>query len=247
MNAVINFWLPTKGEESIVNTIESIQNQTYQNCKTTIATDSEEGHNSVEKILKQLKPKNVTHFKFPEKVTQGRPELLTSSAIYAIKYDYWQPIGSGDWFEKEHAETVLKTFEEKKADWVFTLRKIWDKKGNLICKDIFESIGFYPVWSTTNYYFVDGQSFCIPREMALRLGHIFCMSREYKQRTDKYVFDHFKWVYPKFKCTDKYTLNFKLDRGTDEQLEYAKQWYLSGEKHMKLKFPKGDYPWLNQL
>lgn len=245
MSGLINFWIPSKGEKSIVKTIESIQRQTYKHCKTTIGTDSEEGHASIEKILKELKPKNVLHYKFPEKVTEGRPELLTSSAIYSLNYDYWQPIGCGDWFEDNHAEEIIKTYKEEKTDWVFTLRKIWDEKGEFICNDTFESIGFYPVWSTDKYYFVDGQSFCIPKIMAYRLGHAFCMSREYNQRTDKYVFDHFKAVYPNFKCTKKYTLNFQLDRGTDEELAFAKKWYKAGQEFMNKKFPKGDYPWLS--
>jgi hypothetical protein len=244
MKDLINFWIPSKGEESIIKTIESIQKQTHSNCKTTIGTDSEEGHESISEILKQIKPKNTIHYKFPEKVTEGRPELLTTSAIYSLNYDYWQPIGCGDWFEKNHAEEIIKTYKQG-ADWVFTLRQIWDKEGNFICKDIFESIGFYPVWNTPNYYFVDGQSFCIPKGMAYRLGHAFCMSREYNQRTDKFVFDYFAKFYPKFKCTKKYTLNFKLDRGSDQDLDFAKKWYKAGEDHMKKKFPKGDYPWLN--
>ena len=41
-----------------------------------------------------------------------------------------------------------------------------------------------------------------------------------------------------------YTLNFKLNRGTDKQLEYAKQWYLAGHKHMSEQYPDGNYPWI---
>ena len=41
MKDLINFWIPSKGEESIIKTIESIQKQTHSNCKTTIGTDSE--------------------------------------------------------------------------------------------------------------------------------------------------------------------------------------------------------------
>ncbi len=54
MKPLFNFWLPTKGEESVVTTIESVQKQTYENCKMTIGTDTEEGHESIEKILKNI-------------------------------------------------------------------------------------------------------------------------------------------------------------------------------------------------
>ena len=49
---------------------------------------------------------------------------------------------------------------------------------------------------------------------------------------------------PLFKKKNDYTLNFKLNRGTDEQLEYAKQWYLAGYKHMNEQYPDGKYPWI---
>lgn len=244
MSVVINFWLPTKGEESIIKTIESIQKQNYPYCKTTIGTDSEEGHDKVEDILKQLKPKNILHYKFPEKVTNGRPELLSAAAVYSTKYDLWQPVGSGDWFEYWHASAVIKTYLDKKPQWVFTLRNIWDKDGNFICKDIFESIGFHEVWCNPGYFFVDGQSWCIPRAMAYNIANSFVMSRELNQRTDKFIFDVYKKHYPNFACTNDYTLNFRLNRGTDEQLEYAKQWYLNGFKHMQKKYPDGNYPWI---
>ena len=70
------------------------------------------------------------------------------------------------------------------------------------------------------------------------------MSRELNERTDKYIFDTFKRKYPNYACTNEYTLNFKLNRGTYEQLEYAKQWYLAGHKHMSEQYPDGNYPWI---
>ena len=244
MLGLVNFFIPSLGEISIVKTIESIQKQNYPNCKTTVGTDNDEGHEKINDILKQLKPKNVLHYRFPEKVTKGRPELLVASAMYSIKYDYWQSVGCGDWFEPWHASLVLKTYIEKKPDWVFTLRNIWDKNGNFICRDIFESIGFHEVWNNPGYIFVDGQSYCIPRRMAYDVANSLPMSRELDERTDKYIFDIFRTKYPNYVCTNDYTLNFKLNRGTDKQLEYAKQWYLAGHKHMSEQYPDGNYPWI---
>ena len=49
--SLINFFIPSKGESSIIKTIESIQKQNYPNCKTTIGTDSDEGHEKINEIL----------------------------------------------------------------------------------------------------------------------------------------------------------------------------------------------------
>ena len=248
VDPLINFWIPTTGEPKagLAKTVESIMRQTYTNVKITIGTDSETGHKNAAEVLGQLKPKNYIHFKFPERVTDkdqnGRPERLTSAAMFALKYDLWQPIGTGDWFEPYHAKKVLETFNEKKCQWVFSLRSIWDQHGKFICEDNFESIGFYPVWNTKDYYLIAGDSFCLPQTMAISVAHFLTLSRELGQRTDKFIFDNMLRLFPKLSCTNTYTYHWQLNRGTPEQLNFAKQWYLRGQQYMREKFPEGNYP-----
>ena len=250
--AIINFFTPTLGEELLVETIKSVQNQTVPNFKHTLVTDTPQANIIVKKVLEYYKPKNTLHYHLQERVTKGRPEPLISGFIHLINYDYFQVLGTGDWLEPNHCEVVLKTFEDTNADWVFSLRRIWDPEKKLICKDTFESIGLHPVWNSDeikktsgqHYYFVDGQSFICPKDKLLWIAPLWHLSRLLKQRTDKVLFDNLSSKYPNFKCTKQYTLNFRLGRGTKEQLEHAKQWYLKGKEYMDKKYPKGNFPWL---
>jgi hypothetical protein len=245
-----NVYTPTLGEEGLEDTIESVQTQSYSNVKHTLVTDTEKGHDQVRTILNKLKPKNTLHFVLPEKISkdgQFRPEHISSGMIHLVNYDYWQPLGTGDWLDRQHFQNINFVLEKHNVDWVFAFRNIYDKNKKFICKDIFESIGFYPVWSTENYYIIDGQSWCVSKKMLMHLGNCFRFSRENNQRTDKFVFDVFSKHYPKLGCTNEFTINFRLNRGNDEELEYAKQWYLTGHKEMVKRFPDGKYPWVKDV
>lgn len=241
-----NVYTPTIGEDGLEKTIESIQGQTYPNVKHTIVTDTEEGHDKVRSVIAKLKPKNTLHFVLPEKIGKDRPEYITSGIVHLVNYDYWQCLGTGDWIDVDHFHIVDNLYDQHKPDWVFTLRKIYDQHGEIICRDIFESIGFYPVWNTPNYLFVDGLSWILPRAMIQKLSAAFYKSRDQGQRTDKFVFDVFRQHYPNYMCTNEYTLNFKLNRGTPQQLAHAKQWYLTGYHDMVKRFPDGKFPWIKE-
>ena len=244
-----NVYTPTLGEPGLEKTIDSVQKQTYAFVKHTIVTDTEEGHDRVRTLLNDLKPKRTLHYVIPEKVShqgQYRPEYLTSGMMHLVDYDYWQNLGTGDWINPNHFALINQIYEEHHPDWIFTLRNIWDKDGQFICRDIFESIGFHPVWNTVDYLFVDGQSWCIPKKMAIKLCNVHRESRDLGERTDKFVFDAFRSHYPNYVCTNQYTLNFKLNRGTDQQLEFAKQWYLTGYYDMLKRYPDQKFPWIKE-
>ena len=243
---IINFFTPTAhGEDILADTIDSIQKQTYP-CKQPLLTDNEEAKQNVIKIIASLKPKRTLHYHLQENVTQEfhRPEPLLSGFVHLVKYDYYQLLGTGDWINPEHAQTVMDTFEKTKADWVFCLRNIWKSDKTFLCKDIFENLGFHPIYVDPKYYFVDGQCFILPKRKVLEMSSLWHLTRVKKMRTDKVLFDNLSRLFPNFKCTNQYTLNFRLGRGSKGQLDYAEEWYLRGEKVMKNKYPDGNYPWI---
>ena len=82
--------------------------------------------------------------------------------------------------------------------------------------------------------------------MAIKLCNVHRESRDLGERTDKFVFDAFRNHYPNYVCTNQYTLNFKLNRGTDRQLEFAKQWYLTGYENMLQRYPDQKFPWIKE-
>jgi len=244
MNPLYLVHTPTLGHESLVDTIESVQRQTYKNVKHVITTDTEEGHEKVNKILNSIKPKNTLHFKNPETVAQGYCENLTVGVCYLVNYDYWQNCGTGDWLEDTHFQDVNDTFEKYKCSWVWCLRNIWDWNKELIAPDIFESIGHHVSWN--NYRFIIANDcHVVPRHLMYFVANINVVARMYKTCNDQVIFNELRYKFPHFRCTNKYSFNFRLNQDRDLKAnQRAKDWYSEGYKVMRELYPDGKYPWI---
>ncbi len=235
---------PTLGHDSLVDTIESVQRQTYKNVRHVITTDTQEGHEKVNKILMSLKPKNTLHFKNPETVAQGNCENLTVGVCYLVNYDYWQNCGTGDWLDDTHFQDVNDTFEKYKCSWVWCLRKMWDWNKEFIVPDIFESIAHHVSWN--NYRFIIANDcHIVPRYLMYSIANVNVMARLYKTCNDQAIFNELRYKYPHFRGTNKYSFNFRLNKDGDiKKNQNAKAWYLEGYKVMKELYPDEKYPWI---
>ncbi len=235
---------PTLGHESLVDTIESVQRQTYKNVKHVITTDTEEGHEKVNKILNSIKPKNTLHFKNPETVGNPNGVRLTVGVSYLVNYDFWQNCGTGDWIEDTHFQDVNDTFKKYKCSWVWCLRNIWDWNKELIAPDIFESIGHHVSWK--NYRFIIANDcHIVPRHFMHCIANLNVIAPMYKTCNDQVIFNELRYKFPHFRCTNKYSFNFRLNQDRDLKAnQTAKDWYLEGYKAMRELYPDGKYPWI---
>ena len=92
-------------------------------------------------------------------------------------------------------------------DWAYSLRKIYDKEGNFLCEDNCESLGKWPVYFDDGTFHIDTSSFAVRRDVAVRIGHAW-----YGQwGADRQFFGALKQHFPKYDCTRKHSLNYRLD------------------------------------
>jgi hypothetical protein len=113
-----------------------------------------------------------------------------------------------------------------------------DKNGEFNCTDDCESLGKWPVYFNNQVFHIDTSCFAVRRDVAVQIGHAW-----YGQwGADRQFFGAIKKHYPKFDCTNAYTVNYRLD-GNENSV--TNDFFEQGNKETRAKY--GDkYPWLDK-
>jgi hypothetical protein len=140
-----------------------------------------------------------------------------------------------NWVEPNYIEAFREVLRDTKYQWAHTLRNIVDAQGLFVCRDDCENLGQWPVMAHEDRYHVDTSCFAVPRDLALRVS-----SSWYGQwGADRQFFAALKAMAPRFGCTTKYTLNYRL--GGDTNLT-DQQMFLRGNR-ITAEVYEGHYPW----
>lgn len=145
-NLTVAVITPTLGRESLIKAIESVQQQTYP-CKHYIFVDGEKYHKAVKKMVKPYP--NVTVIYLPMN-TGGTAKKLLNSAInsaatFLVEEDIICYLDDDNWYDPHHVEILVKDMQYYQADYAYNLRYFVDKKGDVICADNSESLGFWKI------------------------------------------------------------------------------------------------------
>lgn len=128
---------------------------------------------------------------------------------------------------------MISKLESTNSDWVYSLRNIWSKDKQYICRDDCESLGKWQAWTKTNM--VDTNCYCIPREIATKIASLWHSG----WGEDRVVFYALHNNFNNYTCTGKYTVNYRL--GGNEG-SVTKEFFEQGNKVMN-EFYNGEYPW----
>jgi len=227
---------PTIGSEHLKQCVESVQNQTYPNLTHYIFLDGEE-HFS--KVMLQGIDKDTKHpiksIGLQENVGKGwYGHRVYAACSFLVNADIICYLDEDNWYEPCHVEKIVESIQ-KGNDWVYSLRKIYDKEGNFLCEDNCESLGKWPVYFNDSVFHIDTSSFGVRRDVAVAVGHAW-----YGQwGADRQFFNVIKQYYPKFACTNSYTSNYRLDGNPNSvNLEFFEK----GNQMNKKKYTDG-FPW----
>ena len=126
------------------------------------------------------------------------------------------------------------TIEENGLDWSYSLRKICDKDGNYICNDDCESLGKWQTYHGVNH--IDTNCYCIKTSVAIKLASVWHGGWGQDRVFLSVLSQHF----PKFDCTGKYTVNYRVDGNPGS---VNAEFFLKGNEIMKQKY-NGEFPWI---
>lgn len=137
----------TTGRESLLQTIESVKQQTYP-CNHYIFAESAyglpEGMTTNENIIWLPKPTGV------DGMMNGG---IVAASAYLVTEDYICWLDDDNWFETNHIETLMQAMGNNL--WSYSLRKLMELDGSFWDYDDGESLGVWTGFVDLNCYLMD--------------------------------------------------------------------------------------------
>jgi glycosyltransferase involved in cell wall biosynthesis len=226
---------PTIGSETLSQCIQSVDEQTYENLTHYIFLDGEKEYGN--KIWHQLEgATKVKTVRLEENVGKGwYGHRVYAACSFLVNADVICYLDEDNWIEPNHIEELVKVLQEGNQ-WAYSLRKIYNKEGEYLCEDNCESLGKWPVYFNDEVFHIDTSSFAVRRDVAVAIGHAW-----YGQwGADRQFFTHLKRNFPKFECSNQYSLCYRLD-GNENSVNL--EFFEKGNKVTEEKYNK-NYPWL---
>lgn len=226
--------IPTIGAQHLEQCLDSVLNQTYKD--TTIYLFKDGLDVKIPSFVNNIS--NIKQIRLDENVGKGwYGHRVYAACSFLVNADIICYLDEDNFYEPEHVQTLVETIS-KGNDWAYSLRNIVDKNGEFICTDDCESLGKWPVYFNNEIFHIDTSCFAVRRDVAVRVGHSW-----YGQwGADRQFFGTIKKHYPKFDCTNTYTVNYRLDGNPNS---VTKDFFEQGNKETHAKY--GDkYPWLDK-
>ena len=224
---------PTIGSEHLVRCVDSVDKQTYSDLTHYVFIDGEQSELSViDKIEGATKVKKIV---LEENVGKGwYGHRVYSACSFLVNADVICYLDEDNWYEPNHVEKLVDKIKQGN-DWAYSLRKIYDKDGNFLCNDDCESLGKWPVYFNGEVFHIDTSSFAIRRDIAVRIGHAW-----YGQwGADRQFFSALKNHFPKFDCSNEYTMCYRLDGNPNS---VTQEFFDKGNAASAEKYSAG-FPW----
>ena len=227
---------PTIGSEHLTKCIQSVDEQTYGDLTHYIFIDGNQYKSKVEEIIEGAsKVRTIT---LEENVGKGwYGHRVYAACSFLVNADVIVYLDEDNWFDPCHVQKLVDILKQGN-DWVYSLRKIYDKEGNFLCEDNCESLGKWPVYFNDEVFHVDTSSFAIKRDIAVRIGHAWFG----QWGADRQFFYALRQHFPKFDTTGQHTLCYRLDGNPNS---VNKEFFDQGNETQRLKY-NNHFPWTNK-
>jgi len=238
MNPRVTVITPTTGSPYLMDVLNSIDKQTYDNIEHLVVVDGHEHASKVGSMMFGASRSEKINLPFPTGKDQYNGHRIYGAMTFIGSGDYFCFLDEDNWYEPNHIQTLVNTV--KGYNWSYSLRKIVDENGQYICNDDCESLGKWP--SILGDNFIDVGCFFIRRDMALRFAPYWYRRARHpneQPEVDRIMSQMFLSEWPSFKTTGEYTLNYRAGNRADS---VQKEFFLNGNEKMKWLM-KGDFPW----
>lgn len=204
----------TVGTELLIKCVESVQKQDYVNIEHILVYDGinnmKEQLYDYDNLTKLILPWNTGRDKFIcHKIYAAIPHLLHSPG-YVMFLDEDNTIDSN------HVSSLVHTIREHECTWAYALRKIINHNDEVICKDMCESLGYLsPTWMNEKDFLVDTSCYLIPIHIVRLFSECWQRRARENPEADRLFYHYLSKEFPNFKCSMKYTLNYRIEGRPD--------------------------------
>ena len=227
---------PTIGSSYLDECMRSVQNQSYEELTHYIFLDGEEHFDKVyPTISKNAGTRTIKTVNLQDNVGRGwYGHRVYAACSFLVNADIIVYLDEDNFLEPCHVSKAVQKIKDGN-DWVYSLRKIYNKEGEFLCEDNCESLGKWPVYFNNEVFHVDTSAFAVKRDVSVRIGHAW-----YGQwGADRQFFNAIKKHFPRFDCTNAHTLCYRLDGNPNS---VTQDFFEKGNQIQHEKY-NGQFPW----
>jgi len=229
---------PVTSVKYLESIVKSVETQDYMNTELVLVVDHPDNFDEINSQLKELKKKypfrEILLLKLPfntgrdnwngHRIYAGVPHLLPNS-------DYFVFLDEDNTLEPEHISSLMSVVAKGNV-WAYSLRNIIDQEGNFICQDNCESLGKLGDPWDNSPRLIDTGCYFLPREIAIQISYAWNLPARPTPgnlEVDRGIYKLLSNQVPKFECTSKYTLNYRVGNRSDS---VKKEFFLRGNDEM---------------
>ncbi len=227
--------IPSTGSDEVRTAIESVLLQSHPSVRACVVVDGPQFETSFRAVTRDLPPGDMQVTVLEENVGSNGfyGHRIYAAFTHLVNSDYVLYLDQDNWFDPDHVAASIAKIETTGADWSFSLRKVCSPSGTFLFNDDCESLGKWMAWTNTRH--VDTSTYCLKRDVAVKVAS--CWHGGWGQ--DRVFFSALSLHFPKFECTGRYSVNYRLAGNPGS---VTKEFFEQGNSLMRQRYPAG-FPW----
>ena len=230
-NPSVTVITPSIGSPKLIDCMESVTRQTYENLRHLIVFDGKQEtpitYNHTRLDFCRLPYNTGAGGFYGHRIYATFPKLIFTDLIFFLDED--------NWYQPNHVESLVNLFQKNdNLEFAYSLREIYSPNKEFLINDNCESLGAYPVWCDENSYLVDTSSYAFRRNFIAKKCHYW----DWGWGADRRFFSIAKPF--ESACSGKHTLCYRLEGNNNSVTE---EFFQKGNEIYFEKY-RGIYPWI---